>query len=230
MTAIIMLMTSLGLGVAHGFDPDHVMVITDYASKNPGSRKALQFGLRFGLGHSLAVLVFSTIALTFKLMIPQSVTTLLESLAGIILILLGFKLLWSIISNWWHHKKDELHQHEHQHGAVEHKHFHKHSFKHQHQHNLDQKTITLIGVLTGLGGTASVMLFGPVLLAPNLAWAILFISVYGIGVILSMSIYGFLLTKFYGVLEKSTAIMKIVKGVTGVFSIMVGVFLLFELI
>ncbi|MDA8229314.1 MAG: hypothetical protein M0T74_16730 [Desulfitobacterium hafniense] len=53
------------------------------------------------------------------------------------------------------------------------------------------------GFMTGLVGTAGVMLFGPVAAAPNIYSVGMFISIYGLGVISSMSFYALVAGKCF---------------------------------
>ena len=226
MTLTMMFLTSLSLGLIHGFDPDHVMIVTNFVSQNPRPRKAILFGLNFGLGHSLAVLTFSFIALGLKLLIPNQIITILESLAGAVLIILGVWVIWGVIKRTRDKKQQQkIHGHSHNHGIVAHEHPHSHTFQHEHQHqeNIKHRGAMLTGVITGLAGTASVMLFGPVLMAPNLIWSAFFIAVYGLGVIFSMSVYGYLVSKFYLFAKRSKVISEIIIASTGALSIALGI-------
>lgn len=80
-----------------------------------------------------------------------------------------------------------------------------------------------MGAVTGLAGTAGVMLFGPVMLAETLLQAAFFIALYGLGIIFSMSLYGLVVGRFYNLTHKSEQLSQIVVGTTGLATIVFGV-------
>ncbi|KJS21799.1 MAG: hypothetical protein VR72_08670 [Clostridiaceae bacterium BRH_c20a] len=209
--------TSLGLGVVHGFDADHVVAVTNFVSKNPEPKKSAVFGFKFGLGHSITVLIFAIIALAFKITISPFFEEMMEILAGTLIILLGIWVIWGVIKQ--HHHTHE-HVHDEYDGVVAHTHSHSHNHGEGHVH---KHGATFVGAVTGLAGTAGVMLFGPVILAETVLQAALFIALYGLGIIFSMTLYGLVVGKFYYLTHKSERISQIIVGTTGLATIVFGI-------
>lgn len=205
---------SLGLGLLHGFDTDHVVAVTNFVSQDPRPRHAARFGLQFGSGHTLTVLFFGIILLLFKYTIPESLSKVMEVASGVVLILLG---VWVTKRHLALEEGALTHTHEHIHGTETHVHAHIHHGDHIHRHGA-----TLTGSITGLAGTAGVMLFGPILAAPSIPYATAFIVLYGLGVSLSMTTYGYFISGFYRAASRSRLIGKVVGLATGLVSIGIG--------
>ncbi len=216
MSFISLTITSFILGIVHGFDADHIAAVTNFISKDPDPKRATMFGLKFGVGHFLTVLILGIITLIFKFTISEVLAGWLEVLAGISLIGLGVWLLWGLYKN--------IHIHSHTHQEEEHTHFHLHGAKtkqHLHRHGA-----TWLGIIMGLAGTAGVMLFGPVILASSLLEAGFYITIYGIGVIIAMGLYSFIISKFYRIFYRNRRFSKVVLAGTGIFSIFLGLFII----
>ncbi len=205
---------SLGLGLLHGFDTDHVVAVTNFVSQDPRPRHAARFGLQFGSGHTLTVLIFGIILLLFKYTIPESLSNLMELTSGAILILLGS---WVTARHLSPEEGFLTHTHQHAHSNEMHVHEHTHFGDHLHRHGA-----TLTGSITGLAGTAGVMLFGPIIAAPSIPYAAAFIIMYGLGVSLSMNIYGYFISSFYRAASRSKLVGKAVGLATGLISIGLG--------
>jgi ABC-type nickel/cobalt efflux system permease component RcnA len=209
--------TSLVFGVVHGFDADHVVAVTNFVSKNPEPKKSAIFGFKFGLGHSITVLIFAIIALAFKVTISPFFEEMMEMMAGVLIILLG---MWVVRGAWksYRHRRSHNHEHVHEQSGAIHTHSHDHGDGHVHRHGA-----TFVGVITGLAGTAGVMLFGPVILAETMLQAAIFILLYGLGIILSMSLYGLVVGRFYQLTHKSERLSQMIVGATGLATVVFGV-------
>ena len=64
------LATAFLLGLAHAIEVDHMIAVTAFVSTRPTLRTAAGFGLRWGLGHSIAVFVAGGILLATGLRWP----------------------------------------------------------------------------------------------------------------------------------------------------------------
>ncbi len=206
------LLTGFILGCLHAFDADHIVAVTAFSSKHPDGRKAAVFGLLWGLGHTVSLLVFGLVTLSFKLLIPPMIESFAETLVGLLLILLG---VWVLKDLFVKHK---IHIHAHTHDGVEHVHFHSHKHDEGHAH---KHSMFWIGATHGFAGTASVMVLIPITLSQTVAAAGLYLLLFGIGTIAAMTLFAFVLGKI-----SSTAFSKrflpAFQGIAGLISISVG--------
>ena len=202
---------SFALGFFHGFDTDHMVEVTDFVSQDPHPVRAMKFGLKFGLGHTSTVLALGLTAIALKFAVPDVFAASFEMISGVLLISLG---IWSIYRRFF--RKFQPHQHKQGQG-----------FQHPHNHSQLDHTVfkygpIVTGIATGMAGTAGLMLFGPVAAAKSVLAASGFILLYGLGVISAMSIYGLVISKLFGLADHSTKITKLVSGITGLISIIIG--------
>ena len=77
------------LGLRHGFDYDHIAAISDIASVQNSSRRAMTLGLLYALGHAATVAVLGSLVIVFRLGLPHGIDRIAERLVGTTLIVLG---------------------------------------------------------------------------------------------------------------------------------------------
>ena len=87
------LATALVLGFLHALEIDHMLAVTTFVSRRPALATAAGFGLRWGMGHSLAVLALGGVLLATGLSWPERWTSVGEGAVGVMLVALG---LWSL--------------------------------------------------------------------------------------------------------------------------------------
>lgn len=200
------------LGCLHAFDVDHVVAVTALTSKHPQHRKAAAFGFLWGVGHTVALMVFGLITLALKIVIPPLVESLAELSVGLMLVGVGVWVLKDVIT------KKRIHIHTHSHDGIEHAHFHSHEQTHEHTH---KHSMFLIGATHGLAGTASVMVLIPITLTQSLVVAGLYLLLFGVGTIAAMMLFAYVLGRF-----SSTALMQqalpAFQGIAGMASIAIG--------
>lgn len=97
----LLCVTSIGLGLRHGLDIDHVAAIADMVGGRfaPGVQhssrlRSCQLALTYSAGHGLVVIVLGVSALVFKTMLPAWINPLMEKLVGITLVALGLWVLY----------------------------------------------------------------------------------------------------------------------------------------
>lgn len=216
MDYLLLSLSSLALGVIHGFDTDHVIDVTDFVSQDPRPLQAAFFGARFGIGHTITVMTLALVVYTLKSVVPAYVEGTFQLLSGIVLIVLG---IWGIrrrLGSPWDASR-------------------RHKFSHGHEVNcttgrtpVDDAVFRhgpiVTGVMTGMVGTAGVMLFGPVAAAPSVWWVTFFILLYGLGVIGAMCGYGFVAGKLFrsGFMGRLGRVSKVANLVPGMASIALG--------
>jgi ABC-type nickel/cobalt efflux system permease component RcnA len=134
--SLLPLVTALLLGFQHALEADHMVAVTTFVAGRPTADRALRFGFRWGLGHSLAVLVFGGVLLVTGLRWPERYDAVGEALVGAMLIGLG---AWAIRTARKLHLHppaehgDHAHLHAHRHAEAPHRHDHdRHHPPHRH--------------------------------------------------------------------------------------------------
>jgi cytochrome c biogenesis protein CcdA len=185
----VVLLGSLALGLRHASDPDHLAAVTTLiASENDGrgTRKAGSMGFSWGLGHGTSLVLIGLPLVLLGRYLPESVQQAAESLIGVIIILLGVRL----IVRW---RRGHFHAHVHSHGDEQpHRHVHSHESdsSHEHTHNFTLRTQLSsygIGLVHGIGGSGGLTLL---LLStiPNPAQATGALLIFAAGTAVSMTL------------------------------------------
>jgi len=186
--------TAFMLGFLHALEVDHMIAVTTFVTGRPALLSAVRFGLRWGIGHSAAVMVIGTVLLVTGVRWPAQYDTLGEGLVGIMLIGLGS---WALRSSRalhlhppeQHGDHAHLHAHRPPHAGDGHEHPHRdqhvhhdgHEHRHQHGHG-----VTLVGLLHGLAGSGAAVALLPVTLIGRLDLGLIYLLVFGTGVTLGM--------------------------------------------
>lgn len=185
----IILGTAGMLGALHALEVDHMLAVTTFVSRRPTLASATNFGLRWGLGHSIAVLAAGGVLLATGVRWPTQFDDWGEALVGLMLTGLG---LWALASA----RKLHLHSVE-EHGDHAHLHLHAQRGPHHHPHDRSGNTpeqhehggITLVGLLHGLAGTTGVVALVPVTMMDRLALGLGYLAFFGLGVTLAMTVF-----------------------------------------
>lgn len=208
----VTLSAALVLGFLHALEIDHMIAVTAFVSTRPAVSVAAVFGLRWGIGHSVAVLLVGGILLATGVRWPERYDALGEGLVGLMLIGIG---IWAIQSARRLHLHlpaepaghAHLHAHRSRTAGTEgvHPHPHPHDPEHvaqDHHHHASAPTpsphthahhhghgITLVGLLHGLAGTTGVVALVPVTLIGNTAIGLGYLLAFGLGTILGMMLF-----------------------------------------
>ncbi|KKM10238.1 hypothetical protein SY88_14295 [Clostridiales bacterium PH28_bin88] len=217
MNYLALSLTSMLLGFVHGFDTDHVIDVTDFVSQDPRPLHAALFGARFGIGHTTTVLTVGLLVYTLKSVVPGLLENTFQLLSGVVLIALG---VWGIHRRLI--RRRTVSKHHHIHGAPG-------DFTAE-RTSVDNTVFRygpiVTGMMTGMVGTAGVMLLGPVAAAPSAWWVVFFILLYGLGVIGAMCGYGFVASSFFRsgffIGRRGSMVSKIVPVIPSVLSIALG--------
>ncbi len=98
--AILLTILSLGLGrgFLHALDPDHVMTISALSSRQTpnGITKPVQYAVFWSVGHGLMIMAVASLIFLTGQHLPEAIFASAESVVGIILILTGASVLWSL--------------------------------------------------------------------------------------------------------------------------------------
>jgi len=212
--------------------PDHLAAVTPLAIET--RRKVWKIGLFWGFGHLSGMLLIGVLFLMFKEFIPvEQISEHSELLVGVVLIAIG---LWALFSIFY---KSKNHKHPHVHDGEEH-------YMHVHEHEYDTSKLIHsrthakkvkqnlwssfgIGVLHGFAGIAHFILLLPVLGFENQTDSIQYIIGFGIGTVLAMTIYTYLLGIIanYSKNQNNPSLFRAVRISGGLFAIVIGVYWLY---
>ena len=222
LSIIFILLTGLGLGLAHSLDPDHVVAVSTLLCNYKSLRKSITSATVWGVGHSTVLFIIGFLVLTLSVVIPQSILKLFDCAAGILLIILGALVLIPLITE--RINTDQIiHEHTHSHPhSHQHSHSHDHAIDNHHKDAHLQKS-ALTGALQGLGGSAALMLV-TLSTVNSVEVGAVFIFLFGVGVILGMvgvaCVVGSVMAYTASNLKK---VHKIIKALTGSASIVFGI-------
>jgi len=220
LSIIFILLTALGLGLAHSLDPDHVVAVSTLLCNNKNLRKSITSATVWGVGHSAVLFVIGLLVLTLSVVIPQSVLKLFDCAAGVLLITLGALVFRPLIAERIH-TNQSIHEHTHTH-SYPHSHSHDHDIDNNQGHAHLHKS-AVAGLLQGLGGSAALMLV-TLSTVNSVELGVVFIFIFGVGVILGMvgiaCLVGSVLAYTASNLERAH---KVIKALTGLASIIFGI-------
>lgn len=206
------------LGLKHALDADHVVALTTFVSQTRSLKKSSLIGITWGLGHTLTLFLVGLAILVFKLTIPEKVALSFEFLVGIVLIVLGA----NVVRKAW---QDKIHIHEHTYEADDtHIHLHTHSQSPLHNHT---HASFGVGMIHGLAGSAALVLLA-LTTVQSVFQGIVFILIFGAGSILGMFLTTTIIAyplQFIGQFDRINQGIKVVAGVA---SLVVGLFLMYE--
>lgn len=175
------------VGMRHALEADHLAAVFSLASR-PGARSALpRAGLFWGLGHAVTLVAVAAVVFATRAAIPASWESAAELLVGLLLVVLGARLLLSLRRERVHlhvHRHDggpvHLHLHSHRGEGVEHEHS-----PHDHAHGVPWRP-ALVGLAHGLAGSAGLVVLASAS-APSAGVAMAYVVVFSLGTIAGMT-------------------------------------------
>ena len=212
------------LGLKHAVEADHVAAVATIAAERRNIFSSTVVGVFWGGGHTLSLLVVGVLVVFLKLQISETVEARLEAIVGVMLVVLGLNAIRKL------RQKEHIHIHAHRHDGHEHTHIHAHDKseipKTHHVLRLSLRS-TLIGMVHGLAGSAALML----LIVPAISspfTALLYILVFGIGSIGGMILMSLVISlPIHLTAGRFQILNKVVLGMAGVFSLGLGVFIIY---
>lgn len=168
------LATALIAGFAHALEADHMAAVTAFVSRRPHPLRALGFGVRWGIGHSLAILAVGGTLVALDVRFADRWVRGLELGVGAMLLGLGLWALMGVV-----HRRALSPAHE----AA-----HRRSFPHSHL-RAPRGGTTWVGVAHGLAGTAGFLALLPAALIASPWLAAGYLSLFGLGTVLAMGCY-----------------------------------------
>ena len=179
------------LGLQHALEADHIAAMASIAAGKKGFRPIIRHGAIWGLGHALTLGAFGGAVYALKLTLDARLASGLEFAVGVMLVLLGARLLYVIA-------RDRIHFHTHRHGSGE-VHFHAHSHAgdvrdhaasaHGHAHpNGHWGRSLAVGMVHGLAGSAALVALAAAS-APSVPLGLAFMLLFGAGSIAGMALF-----------------------------------------
>jgi len=136
-SALLILVVGFFLGMRHATDPDHVVAVSTFVSREKSIARAGWIGVLWGIGHTINILIVGAAIILFGFVIPPRLGLALEFSVALMLILLGVLNLTGAM-RWISQKLSPTHpappagsfsehSHVHLHGAHLHVHSHSHA-------------------------------------------------------------------------------------------------------
>ena len=208
-----LLLTALLLGAAHSLAPDHLAAIGVFVSRRPQWRRALAIGARWGVGHSLVILLVGGALVLTGWRFPETVAPWVERIVGVTLVAIGIGALVRAL---------RVHAHRHEHDGVAHWHLHSHRRSEAHDH-LHRAALGM-GMLHGLAGTGALVIALPLAAAESMPLALGYLLAFGIGTTLAMAAFGVAAGwVIRGAGRPSPALVRATSSVAALASMVVGV-------
>jgi hypothetical protein len=189
--------SALSLGFLHGLGADHLMAIAALSvGRDAGAgrrRRVLATAVQFAAGHALLLGLGASLAVGFGWVLPAAVESGAETLGGALLILLGAAGLWSLATG-------RAYGHVHRLGAGEprwHVHVGLRPAPHDGAHG-DSALPALMGAVFAVSSLRMLMLLAPFdggVRALALPALFALIALFGVGILLSMSLFGVVLAR-----------------------------------
>jgi hypothetical protein len=222
---VLLTATALSLGFLHGLGADHLMAIaalavrTDHAPE--ASRQApVRVAVRFAIGHALVLLLGAGAVLLLGWQIPELVERTGELVGGTLLILMGSFTLWVAAA-------DRLYGHAHPPGWM---HWHLHLGRRERHPAGDAHSAGagLLGAVFAVSGLRALTLLAPELspggAGSSLTTLLYLVGVFAVGIVLSMSLFGIVLSRVLGSARFALTVGRGAALATAVASIALGAY------
>ena len=220
---------SLGffLGLKHATEADHLAAVSTIVSERKSLLSLAIVGGFWGLGHTISLFIAGVLVLLLDFRISENTERMLEFGVGIMLLFLGLNVLRKIING------GKLHFHTHRHGKDAHVHPHVHEKGHEdephthHGFSFNPRAL-LVGMIHGMAGSAALMLLVIPTISSN--WAgLLYIAIFGIGSIGGMILMSLLVgLPFHLTTSRLNRYNYILQSIAGLFSIGIGLYIIYE--
>lgn len=191
------------------------------------ARYARAFGLalKFAIGHALLLACGAALVLFFGWQIPARVEQGGEFLGGCLLIALGLAVGWMTMT-----ARLYVHSHVHGHGGHAHSHWHLHFGRGHGSHAPTFHTVLpgVLGALFAVSGLRALILSLPLWNnpagAPPLGTLLFLVSIFALGILLSMSLFGIVLAHTLADRRMTGHVARFSAGVTALGSLALGIY------
>ncbi len=195
MPVLLLSGSALVLGFLHGLGADHLMAIAALSiDGRTHARRArvVRTACQFAVGHTLVLGAAAALALTFGWILPEAMAARADRFGGALLILLGVAGLWSTMSG-----RAYGHVHAERDGRRRwHLHF---GARAAHPRGHAHSTLpTAMGAVFAVSSVRALVLLAPMgsaLTSMAIPTVLLMVALFGLGILLSMSLFGVLLAR-----------------------------------
>ena len=198
------------LGLRHATEADHLAAISTIVTERRSLLSSSLVGAFWGLGHTLALLIAGVTVLLLRYRLTDRMTHVFELGVGVMLVLLGVNVLRTLARRGARHPHDHTVAAPHSHGGV-----------------WCVPRPLLVGMVHGLAGSGPLLLLALTVVSSPLA-AFSYIAVFGVGSMMGMTIMSVLVgvpARFAG---RFTRTNLAVRGLSGLFSVALGLFIVYE--
>jgi ABC-type nickel/cobalt efflux system permease component RcnA len=213
----------LTAGAIHALSgPDHLAAVAPLTVAN--REDATKIGLLWGLGHAAGIAVIGVAVFLLRGFLDlEALSAWSERAVGLLLVAVGIWGLRKAFRNWFH-------THEHKHGSETHTHVHFHQQTHDgadsyagrstHKHS---HASLGIGLLHGVAGTSHFFGVLPALALPSTLAAVCYLCGYGLGNLLAMGGFGWLMGAVSGHAKRWGAFLsQVALGACSLISLAIG--------
>ncbi len=109
METTVPLLFAAVVGFSHAFEADHLLAVSNIATRRHTIWESLKDGIYWGLGHTSTILAIGLLVIVAKVAVAQSTFSYFEAAVGLMLILLGAHRIWK---TWKHEQHHQVHEHE----------------------------------------------------------------------------------------------------------------------
>ena len=199
------------LGLRHAVEADHIAAVSTMATERRSLLSSLLVGASWGFGHTLALLVVGVCVLVLRYRMTDRMAHAFELCVGVMLVLLGVNVLRTLVHRTASESPD-------------------HTTTASHSHS-DARLVArplLVGTVHGLAGSAPLLLLTLTVGVSPLA-AFIYIAVFGVGSMMGMAIMSLLLSvPAHLTVEHFARSHLALRGLSGLFSVGLGLFIVYE--
>lgn len=215
-SSFVGLIFGLVLGARHALEPDHLTAVTVLATESRSPRRTALLGALWGLGHTAALLGAGTVLVCFSAAMPPRLGDAFELLVAFMLVGLGLAALRKAIRSGPAGSAEP-----HVHGTERHVHPGTRDHVHLGSRVLAARPL-FIGLVHGLAGSGALVAL-VVARLPSIGERLSFIGLFGLGSMLGMTVLSGLLGLPLAALSRQRTTSRLLRGLSGVASIALGV-------
>lgn len=212
-------------GVRHALESDHIAAVMTLVTDGDETERSGAIGAWWGVGHALPILALGLAFVALGIRVPEQITQGFEVIVGVLVALLGARMLWRALKDAGVGTYRHEHDHDsdaHQSDENPHSHFHVGSVSIGGNHVHFRGDSFLIGVVHGLAGSGALVV-ALVSTAPTTPTALTFLLSFSLLSILTMAVVSAVWSR---TLDTSAA--RYLKGVAGLVGVGVGLVLISE--
>jgi hypothetical protein len=201
------------VGLRHVFEPDHLAAVSTMVAQRRTRAAAARLGAWWGIGHTIALLVFSGALIVAGRSVPPGYERALELAVGVMLIAMGARALWRAT-----HGVGPVA--EHAHGS----HVHEHAGPADHVHVGDRVLAwrpLAVGLIHGTAGSGALTAVVMAELPTNAA-RVGYVLLFGLGSIAGMALLSGLAGGAAARFARSTGLTRGLTAATGLLALVVG--------